>query len=685
MPLFSSSLASPSPFLPKPHLNQTQSPSTTDPPPRVRIPNAPWMTTPPPPLLPSDDHLSDTSSDDPSLRRSLSKRIRNGRTRKVVFEIIKSVKSLQKSDQIEEKFEGIGEWDEEVEEEEEEEEEERPNLPWIGGKSERDGEILVFRREKKKREITEADKRIAPAELRRLRIEGSQIKRWIKAWKAGITAEVVEEIKRTWRFQELAMVKIVDPLKRNMDRAREIAEAKTGGLVVLTKKDSLIIYRVNKRNYHLLSKTDELKEEKPITKSLYEREADRLLNSLGPRFIDWWWRGPEPVDADLLPEVVPGFKTPFRRLPPYVRPTLSDDELTWLRFISRPLPTHFALGRNRKLQGLAEAIIKLWEKSLVAKIAIKVGMYTDHAQMASELKRLTGGVVILRNKDFIILYRGKDFVTEKVVNQITDRENKLFDEQNIEEEARLKALRYFQMMDRSVDNSDCIGSFKEFQDIKMNYLEAENEKCEDKIKLEAEKLRLEKELKDQERKLFILRKKIERSEREMTKLKALSGPLMPNSDIELLTEEERSTLRSIGLKMEKHLLLGRRGVYDGVIGSVHQHWKHKEVVKVITKQTGISQITYTAKLLELMTGGALVAVENVRSHHVIIIYRGKNYRRPMKLLPDNLLNKKEALRRSIEAQRRGSLKYFARQREKSVEELKQRLGDLEEELKTYIQ
>ncbi|XP_078152778.1 maize chloroplast splicing factor-like protein isoform X2 [Carex rostrata] len=568
MPLFSSSLASPSPFLPKPHLNQTQSPSTTDPPPRVRIPNAPWMTTPPPPLLPSDDHLSDTSSDDPSLRRSLSKRIRNGRTRKVVFEIIKSVKSLQKSDQIEEKFEGIGEWDEEVEEEEEEEEEERPNLPWIGGKSERDGEILVFRREKKKREITEADKRIAPAELRRLRIEGSQIKRWIKAWKAGITAEVVEEIKRTWRFQELAMVKIVDPLKRNMDRAREIAEAKTGGLVVLTKKDSLIIYRVNKRNYHLLSKTDELKEEKPITKSLYEREADRLLNSLGPRFIDWWWRGPEPVDADLLPEVVPGFKTPFRRLPPYVRPTLSDDELTWLRFISRPLPTHFALGRNRKLQGLAEAIIKLWEKSLVAKIAIKVGMYTDHAQMASELK---------------------------------------------------------------------------------------------------------------------LRKKIERSEREMTKLKALSGPLMPNSDIELLTEEERSTLRSIGLKMEKHLLLGRRGVYDGVIGSVHQHWKHKEVVKVITKQTGISQITYTAKLLELMTGGALVAVENVRSHHVIIIYRGKNYRRPMKLLPDNLLNKKEALRRSIEAQRRGSLKYFARQREKSVEELKQRLGDLEEELKTYIQ
>ena len=98
-------------------------------------------------------------------------------------------------------------------------------------------------------------------------------------------------------------------------------------------------------------------------------------------------------------------------------------------------------------------------------------------------------MVILRNKDFIILYRGKDFVTEKVVNQITDRENKLFDEQNIEKEARFKALRYFQIMDRSVDNSDCIGSFKEYQDIQMTYLEGENEKCVDKIKLEAENKR----------------------------------------------------------------------------------------------------------------------------------------------------------------------------------------------------
>lgn len=86
--------------------------------------------------------------------------------------------------------------------------------------------------------------------------------------------------------------------------------------------------------------------EEPVKGTLYEREVNRLLDSLGPRFIDWWWNTPLPVDADLLPEVVPGFKTPFRQCPPGVRPTLADEELTYLRKLARPLPTHFALGEQ---------------------------------------------------------------------------------------------------------------------------------------------------------------------------------------------------------------------------------------------------------------------------------------------------------------------------------------------------
>lgn len=47
---------------------------------------------------------------------------------------------------------------------------------------------------------------------------------------------------------------------------------------------------------------------------------------------------------------------------------------------------HFE-GRNRKLQGLAAAIIKLWEKCHIVKIAVKLGIpNTNNAQMANELK-----------------------------------------------------------------------------------------------------------------------------------------------------------------------------------------------------------------------------------------------------------------------------------------------------------
>lgn len=73
-------------------------------------------------------------------------------------------------------------------------------------------------------------------------------------------------------------------------------------------------------------------------------EADRLLEGLGPRFTDWWGYEPLPVDADLLPAVVPGFRRPFRLLPYGVKPQLTNDEMTILKRLGRPLPCHFALG-----------------------------------------------------------------------------------------------------------------------------------------------------------------------------------------------------------------------------------------------------------------------------------------------------------------------------------------------------
>ncbi|KAL6007551.1 hypothetical protein ACLOJK_033049 [Asimina triloba] len=446
-----------------------------------------------------------------------------------------------------------------------------------------------------------------------------------------------------------------------------------------------------------------------INGTLYEREGDRLLDGLGPRFVDWWYPKPLPVDADLLPEVVQGFKPPFRLCLPRMRPKLTDDELTYLRKLARPLPTHFVLGRNKKLQGLAAAILKLWEKSIIVKIAVKWGIpNTDNAQMAWELKatkflyqeislsralglecpsleqlndiehqwnthRLTGGVLLLRNKFFIIFYRGKDFLPPGVAHTIAERETELKIQQLAEENARLKAAESFGFLEQTSPSTNISGTFSEFHDIQTKCLQTMDENWEAKVQIEAEKDRLEKELRKQERKLFILKAKIEKSEKQLAKLSSRLKPADPASDQEILTVEEKQIFRSLGQKMDETLLLGRRGVYNGIIEGIHQQWKHREVAKVVTMQKAFSQIMNTSALLEIESGGILVCVEKFRKGHAIIIYRGKNYKRPSKKLPENLLTKKEALQRSIEMQRRGCLKYFAYLRQQTVWELQHKL------------
>lgn len=47
----------------------------------------------------------------------------------------------------------------------------------------------------------------------------------------------------------------------------------------------------------------------------------------------------------------------------------------------------FSSGRNRKLQGLAASIVKLWEKCEIAKVAIKRGVQNTNSElMAEEIK-----------------------------------------------------------------------------------------------------------------------------------------------------------------------------------------------------------------------------------------------------------------------------------------------------------
>lgn len=99
------------------------------------------------------------------------------------------------------------------------------------------------------------------------------------------------------------------------------------------------------------------------------------------------------------------------------------------------------------------------------------------------------------------------------------------------------------------------------------------------------------------------------------------------------------------------IILGIRGVFDGVIENMHLHWKHRELVKLLSKQKTLAFVEDTARLLEHESGGILVAIERVPKGFALIYYRGKNYRRPISLRPRNLLTKAKALKRSVAMQR----------------------------------
>lgn len=82
----------------------------------------------------------------------------------------------------------------------------------------------------------------------------------------------------------------------------------------------------------------------PVSITEEESEYNNLLDGLGPRFVEWWGTGVLPVDADVLPQKVPGYKTPFRLLPTGMRSRLTNAEMTNFRKLAKSLPSHFALG-----------------------------------------------------------------------------------------------------------------------------------------------------------------------------------------------------------------------------------------------------------------------------------------------------------------------------------------------------
>ncbi|KAG8370335.1 hypothetical protein BUALT_Bualt14G0106100 [Buddleja alternifolia] len=545
-----------------------------------------------------------------------------------------------------------------------------------------------------------AELTLPESELRRLINLALRIKNKTKIGGSGVTQQVVEMIHEKWKTSEVVRLKIEGPPALNMKRMHEILERKTGGLVIWRSGTSLSLYRgvtyedsAQKLKKKIFRKNEishksppftnntrqrssefgpsgntDVHQAEPISTNLdnrspetsseveYDDEVDKLLDSLGPRYIDWPGDGPLPVDADLLPGFVAGYQPPFRLLPYGVRSTLGNKEATALRRLARVLPPHFALGRSRQHQGLAAAMIKLWERSSIAKIALKRGVQlTTSERMAEDLKRLTGGMLLSRNKDFLVYYRGKDFLSPDVAEVLLEKERLANTLQDEEEQARFRALA---LVTSSVEENDVLGTagtLKETLDADTRWGKRLDNDHKEKVMREAEVLRHANLVRKLEKKLAFAEKKVTKAERTLSKVEESLNPADRADDPESLTDEERFMFRKLGLRMKAFLLLGRRGVFGGTVENMHLHWKYRELVKIIVKAQNIEEVKNIALALEAESRGVLVSVDKVSKGYAIIVFRGRDYKRPSLLRPKNLLTKRKALARSIELQRREAL------------------------------
>ncbi|KAF8097382.1 hypothetical protein N665_0290s0040 [Sinapis alba] len=604
----------------------------------------------------------------------------------------------------------------EGEEESDDEDDDDVLLPWEKNEEEQAGETVdgdggVAVKKRRARAPSLAELTIEDSELRRLRRDGMYLRVRINIPKAGLTQAVMEKIHDTWRKEELVRLKFHEVLARDMRTAHEIVERRTGGMVIWRAGSVMVVYRgrdyqgpsaisnqtarpeetlfvpdvssagdeaTNAKDNNNQNAPREIKDpivKNPIRKeSMTEEEAEfnKLLDSLGPRFHEYWGTGVLPVDADLLPPAISGYKTPFRLLPTGMRSNLTNAEMTNLRKIGKTLPCHFALGRNRNHQGLAAAILKLWEKSLIAKIAVKRGIQnTNNKLMAEEIKTLTGGVLLLRNKYYIVIYRGKDFLPSSVAATLAERQELTKEIQDVEEKVRNRDIEATQPVGDKVPAE--AGTLAEFYEAQARWGKEITPDHREKMIEEASRVASARVVKRIQHKLNLAQSKFQRAEKLLSKIEASMVPNGPDYDQEVISEEERIMFRKVGLKMKSYLPLGIRGVFDGVIENMHLHWKHRELVKLISKQKSLAFVEDTARLLEYESGGVLVAIEKVPKGFALIYYRGKNYQRPISLRPRNLLTKAKALKRSIAMQRHEALSQHISELEKTIEQMQNEL------------
>ncbi|CDY70711.1 BnaAnng34720D [Brassica napus] len=162
--------------------------------------------------------------------------------------------------------------------------------------------------------------------------------------------------------------------------------------------------------------------------------------------------------------------------------------------------------------------------------------------MAEDFEKLTGGILLSRNEDGLVFYRGKNFLSPEIDEALVEQE-KLVRSLQEEEEARLEEGSSALIVISTEPSNELVyaGTLGKTRDLTG--------------------------------------KKLLKAECGLVKVEEYLQPAEQIADIESITGEERFICRKRGSNMKAFLLIGRRGVFNGTVENKHLHWKYGELVK----------------------------------------------------------------------------------------------------------
>lgn len=133
---------------------------------------------------------------------------------------------------------------------------------------------------------------------------------------------------------------------------------------------------------------------------------------------------------------------------------------------------------------------------------------------------------------------------------------------------------------------------------------------------------------------FQCKKKIGLHEQQLKKYELPPLP-EPDPDPEILTPEQLYALKKLGYKNKNYVPVGRRGIYGGTIQNMHMHWKKHETVRIDCDNFPKEKMKEMGETLERLSGGTVIDIHQATT---IIMWRGRNYKRPKVDIPDMFKN-----------------------------------------------